>query len=130
MIVSPISSKEADLDAVTEKDDVRSTGHVESFCATKETGELWSVEYELVKQRYGDVAEQGGVDPGYEVVQILAIAFEMKHGESGEVNPGASEQGRVWAFDLCVGLGSRGSKPKNEPLEPGQRGQGSCHLLW
>ena len=115
---------------VTEKGDVRSTAHVESFCAIKETGELWSAEYELVKQRYGDVVEQGGVDLGYEVVQILAIAFEMKHGESGEDNPGVSEQGRGSTFDLCVGLRSRGSEPKSESLELGQCGQGSCHLLW
>ena len=52
-------------------------GHVGSFCATEETAELWSVKYELVKQRDGDVVKQGGVYLDYEVVQILAIAFEM-----------------------------------------------------
>ena len=77
MIVGSILSKEADLDVVTKKDDVRSMGHVESFCATEVTAELWSVEYELVKQRDGDAIKQGGLYLDYKVVQILAIAFEM-----------------------------------------------------
>jgi len=40
VIVGPILLKEADLDAETEEDDVRSTGHVESFCATEKIAEL------------------------------------------------------------------------------------------
>ena len=52
-------------------------GHIESFCATEVTAELWSVEYELVKQRDGDAVKQGGVYLDYEVIQILTIAFEM-----------------------------------------------------
>ena len=77
MIVGPILSKEADLDAVTKKDDVRLMGHIESFCATEVTAELWSVEYELVKQHDGDAVKQRGIYLDYKVVQILAIAFEM-----------------------------------------------------
>ena len=115
MIVGPILSKEADLGAVTKKDDVRSMAHVESFCATEETAELWSVEYELGKQRDGDVVKQGGVYLDYEVVRILAIAFEMKRSKSGKDNPG--EQGRVSACGLCVGLRSRGLEPEKEYLE-------------
>jgi hypothetical protein len=52
---------------------------------TDELGEIWGAEYGLVKEVNFQVVEQRGrIDPGQDVLQIFASAFEIKICESRE----------------------------------------------
>ena len=52
---------------------------------TDELGEIWGLEYRLVKEEYFQASEQRScIDPGKDALQIFATAFEIKICESGE----------------------------------------------
>jgi len=48
----------------------------ESCYATDELGELWSVEYELMEEGYGQLTELRGINSGHEILRIFADPSE------------------------------------------------------
>jgi len=86
---------------------------LECFCATDKIGEKRAIKYELVKEFYSNVVEQRGVDPGHDVFQVLAVAFEVEGGESGEDSPYC----RRWALAYLVHCGHQ----QNQTLLPSAR---------
>ena len=52
--------------------------------ALHKLGELWDIEYGLIKEGYKEGVEQRGIDPGHEVFQVTTDPSELKMNESGE----------------------------------------------
>ena len=61
-------------------------GCLEIFCAIDKVKKQWIVKDKLVEEIYDDVAEWRDVDSGDDILQVLAVALEVKPGESGEDN--------------------------------------------
>ena len=95
------------------------------FRVTDEVEKKWSVEDKLIEECYISVAEKRDVDSGDDILQVLAIAFEIKLGESGEDN--GSEGRRRSTFS--VSPRSRESECEAELTESRQRSQTSNHGL-
>ena len=49
-----------------------------------ELEELWCVEYDLIEKRYFHIFDSRGIDPGQDLLQIFADAFESNFSETGE----------------------------------------------
>jgi hypothetical protein len=56
----------------------------ESFRATNEVPDWWSVEYQSIEETKMTPAERGCFDLGHDVLQVLDIAAEVQKGEIGE----------------------------------------------
>jgi hypothetical protein len=96
------------------------------YCrARHELGELWNVEYELIKEGYPNGFEPRGFDPGHEILQVLANPFEPKSSKSGE--DGACRRGQSSVISARVGW--RGFKINGERLEVDQHGQAGDDLV-
>ena len=85
----------------------------------------WCVEDKLIEECYKCAAEMRDVDSGDDILQVLAIAFETKSGESGEDN-GSWERRRS---TVSVGPRSRESEFEVKLTESRQCGQTSNHGL-
>jgi hypothetical protein len=46
-------------------------------------GKLWNVDYGMADEGYPDGVKQRGIDPGHEVLQVIADSLELKLSESG-----------------------------------------------
>jgi len=77
----------------------------------------------LIEEFDRHVVEQRGIDSGYDILHILAIAFEQCPGEGGEDN--ACE--RRWMSGFSDSARSRGSELKVKFFEPSQCGQADDH---
>lgn len=85
----------------------------------------WSAEDKLVEGFYNGVAEQRDVDSRDDIPQVLAIAFEIITGESGEDN-GVEERSRS---TFSISPRSRESETEVELIESCQHSQTSNHGL-
>ena len=66
----------------------------------------WSVEDELIEELYNNVAEKGNINSGDDILQVLAVALEVKPGESGEDKTCVGRRTSTFS----VGPRSRGSE--------------------
>jgi hypothetical protein len=71
------------------------------WCAADELGELRGIEYELMEEGYVEAVESRSIDPGHDVLQIVAYAFEIEIRESGE-DKGRGRR-RTSAFSVRAG---------------------------
>ena len=79
--------------------------YLEYFRAAEKVSEWWGVKCQLIEEFYENYVDERSIDSGHGILQVLAVAFEVKLRESGEDN--AYERRRTSAFS--VGTGSRGS---------------------
>src|SRR6266581_3893907 len=99
---------------------------LEYICATEEAAQQWGVEEQLIKESYGELVEYRSIDSVNEILQVLAIAFEVKLGERREdKTPWRQRQASV----LSIIYRSRESEFEEKLLEPGQCGQVSGHCI-
>jgi hypothetical protein len=97
---------------------------LEPFCATNELENLRNVEAQ--GERYVQAVEQGGINSGDEILQVLASTTEYKVSESGE--DGAC-QWRGSYMDGSIGSILNESKFNGKGFEVGQSGQDSDHRV-
>ena len=84
-----------DLDRVSVKEEINSIRRLESIGTKRELGEVWNVKDELMEKHCIKVNEIRGINTSNKVIQVLADAFEVKIGESGEDNSCARKQTSV-----------------------------------
>jgi len=76
--VRPISPEKADLDIAIGKPYMCLTGCLERFCATDEVSKSRRVKHKLIEESDIEPVKLRCIDLGYDVLQVLAIAFEVK----------------------------------------------------
>jgi hypothetical protein len=94
---------------------------LELFCAVNELVNMWNVEAQ--GERHVEAVEQGGINSGDEILQVLASTMEYKVGESGE--DGACQ----WRGIYMEGSILTESKSNGKGFEVGQSGQESGHRV-
>jgi hypothetical protein len=93
----------------------------EKSIATDELDELKNVKNELVEKEYSDAGNNGCVDPGHEVLKVLADAAELQFGESREDNT------CQWRWTSSIRARRWGLEFDRKGLEPGQSRQAYGH---